>query len=201
MKTYGLLNEPLKGRLELSEIGKTIAAPKSPEEASPAKMDSFLRIDVFAAIYDRHKGKLLPADEFLGNIIEQDCGKPRALSNSWISAFKEAARIVGILHDRGDGKIQIMESPILRFPRVASESVPEPEQTIVVPIKQPEQENSFVPLATSGHITKIEISGGRYAAFSVPDRLTKRDAQRLKGALSGLSQIIDSMIEESEGSC
>jgi hypothetical protein len=200
LKTFGLVTEPDKGKLELSDLGLTVVAPRTPEEAASAKMQSFLRPEVFNRIYERHKGKLLPADEFIKNIVEQDCGKPRELSQEWVAAFKEAAKTVGILHERGDGKTQIMESPILRFPRSIPEQVSQSEGTVVLPTKQPQEDGSFAPLAASGHLTKIEVSGGRYAAFTVPDRLTKRDAQKLKGALAGLSQIIDSMIDESEGS-
>jgi hypothetical protein len=198
LKTYGLLSEFEKGALAVSELGLMIVAPKSPEDAALAKKQLFLKIDVFNRIYERHKGKLLPADEFLKNIVEQECAKPRELSQDWVLSFKDAAKAIGILFDRGDGKIQLMESPIIRYPRGTPEPVPASEQAIVVPVKQPEQDNHFSPLASSGHLTKIEISGGRYAAFTVPDRLTKRDAQKLKGALTGLSQIIDSMVDDGD---
>jgi hypothetical protein len=203
LKTYGLAGESEKGTLEISSIGLAIVAPKSPEAANSAKMDSFLRLDVFARIHERHKGKLLPADEFIKNIIEQECGKPRDLSDEWVSAFKNAAKTVGILHDRGDGKTQIMESPILRLPRVTEEAAPQSTEAIAPAAKESEPlrqstPTAFLPLEASGHLTKIEISGGRYALFNIPDRLTNRDAQRLKGALAGLSQIIDSMVNENE---
>lgn len=47
-----------------------------------------------------------------------------------------------------------------------------------------------------GHVSKIALSGNREAIFSIPDRLTPRDAQRIKGALQGLASIIDSMVDD-----
>jgi len=92
----------------------------------------------------------------------------------------------------------------LRFPRLPGETEPQLTETITVPVKQPEPLGrpvapTLISLEASGHLTKIELSGGRYAAFTIPDHLTNRDAQRLKGALLGLSQIIDSMVDEDEG--
>jgi hypothetical protein len=54
------------------------------------------------------------------------------------------------------------------------------------------------PMVPYGHVSKIKLSEGRQAVFSLPDRLSSRDAQKLKGALQGLATIIDSMIEEGE---
>jgi hypothetical protein len=47
-----------------------------------------------------------------------------------------------------------------------------------------------------GHVSKIALSGNREAIFSIPDRLTSRDAHRIKGALQGLASIIDSMVDD-----
>ena len=113
VKWYGLLIESTKGDVLLSDIGVAIAAPQSPSAANSARKEAFLKIEPFAKIYERHKGKLLPADEFLKNIFEQDSGIPKELSSGWVRAFKEAIRTSGLLHDRGDQKIQIMESAVV----------------------------------------------------------------------------------------
>ncbi|MCI0388242.1 MAG: DUF5343 domain-containing protein [Acidobacteria bacterium] len=47
-----------------------------------------------------------------------------------------------------------------------------------------------------GHVSKIALSDNREAIFSIPDRLSLRDAQRIKGALQGLAAIIDSMVDD-----
>jgi len=198
IKWFGLVAEPTKGEVVLSDIGLAIAAPQSTNAASSAKKEAFLKIEPFAKIYERHKGKLLPADEFLKNIFEQDSGIPKDLSASWVSAFKEAIRTTGLLYDRGDQKTQIMESPTIALGRTSNVSLAQldtaAESKENTPVEsQPAPGPSSVP---TGHSTTIALSGQRFAVFSIPDSLTTRDAQKLKSAISGLTAIIDSMVDE-----
>ncbi len=204
VKAYGLVTDANK-IVSLTDEGMAIAAPISPEAARSARKLAFLNVDVFSRIYERHKGKLLPADEFLRNIIEQDQRIPRDLSASWVSAFKQGAAAAGLLYERPDAKTQIMESPTGE--RAALQEAK--DSTLVVPREQqrPDVETaSFepattVPFAACGHNTRIQLSSGRYAEFSIPDSLTGRDANKLKSALDGLKAIIDSMVsDENEGS-
>ncbi len=201
LKSYGIVVEPSKGEVVLSEVGVAIGAPVSPEAAAMAKKEAFLHIETLAKVFERHKGKLVPADEFLRNILEQDCGIPRGLSDSWVSFFKDAARAAGLLYDRGDGKMQIMESPVVaRTTSTSGSSVATPD---TVPAREAPRPGEYepsvaVPFGSSGHNSKIELSGRRYALFSIPDSLTGRDAQRLKSALAGLASIIDSMVHEEQ---
>jgi hypothetical protein len=201
LRGYGLATDQNK-TITLTDKGNAIAAPQTPEGALQAKKDAFLSIEVFVRIYDRHRGKLLPADEFLRNIIEQDCKIPRELSEAWVSAFKEAARATGLLLDRADGKTQILDSPILSEGQSRAVS----KKTIVpfawehsLPQEIEKEFSTSVPISASGHHSKIEVSGGRYAEFRIPDKLTARDAQKIKKALVGYEAILDSMVaDESE---
>lgn len=204
LRTYGLIDLSGTDYL-LTEMGGAIAAPLDPHSRAAAKKDAFLRVDVFARVFERHKGKLLPADEFLKNIIEQDCKIPKELSPIWVRDFKAAAFATDLLYTRGDGKVQIMDSPIVRYPRTdaaISDEVKEQPPTEAVPSPQPS--NGVAPsmgvTTETGHSTKIELSGRRYASFFIPDRLTQKDAQKLKSAIRGFEAIIDSMMsDESEG--
>src|SRR5260370_7762429 len=113
LKAYGLVSvDQAKMEVALTDIGVTIAAPMNQEPSALPTKEAFLRIEVFNRIYEKHKGKLLPADEFLRNIIEIDCQMPRELSPQWLLAFKQSIRAAGLLYDTGAGKMQTMESPI-----------------------------------------------------------------------------------------
>jgi hypothetical protein len=201
LKSYGLLGEE-GDYFVLTDTAMGIAAPTSPQAASDARERAFLSIDVFAKIFDRHKGKLLPADEFLKNIIEQDLAIPKDVSKDWIVAIKDSLKAAGFLFDRGDGKVQIMESPITRYPRLKSDiPTPTPEPTpIIEGPKKVQVSTDEVHREESGHNTKIALSGQRYAVFSIPDRLTARDAQKIKSAIDGIKTIVESLVEiESSG--
>src|SRR5262249_2475962 len=146
------------------------------------------------------KGKLLPADEFLKNIFEQDSGIPKDLSNSWVSSFKEAIRTTGLLYDRGDQKTQIMESPVVPLTvsiRSASTEITDATtpQSPTIDIQSPKPQEAPPP---SGMNFTLELSGGKTAKFFIPDKLRSKDAQKLKGALEGFVSVIDSLVSEEE---
>ena len=160
---------------------------------------AFLKIEPFVKIYERHKGKLLPADEFLRNILEQDAHVPKDLSASWVSSFKEAIRVAGLLYDRPDQKTQIMESAVIAKTINVAASIPTQEDTVTV--SEPKEtitecEPPSFGISASGHNTRIALSENRYAVFSIPDRLTKREAIKIKAAITGMSSIIDSLVED-----
>jgi hypothetical protein len=195
LKAYGLI-EPSKSEVILTDNGRNVVAPASPLLEAAARKMAFLNIDVYAKVYERHRGKLMPADEFLRNIIEVDCGIPRELSETWVVYFKDAVNAAGLLFNRSDGKIQITEAPILPTPQLEAVTVPgpklEPQQA---PKVVDEKSNQSINFNISGHTTRIELSGKRFAVFAFPDSLTQRDAQKIKGALAGMGAIIDSMVE------
>ena len=204
LKLYGLVDEPSKGNVVLTSIGSTIAAPTSAEGGALAKREAFLRVRPFSQIHERHKGKLLPADEFLKNMLEQECAVSREVSSGWLEAFKEGIREAGLLHDRGDGKLQIMDLPAVRG-RVAS---PPPAAQVEEPVAPPTpapgsgSSNGRGHVGgddgMTGHTTRIELAGGRHATFSIPDRLTANDVRKLKQVLVGLGAIIESGVTEEE---
>src|SRR5216684_8073656 len=200
VKWYGMVIEPSKGDILLSDIGMAIAAPQSPSAASTARKEAFLKIEPFVKIYERHKGKLLPADEFLKNIFEQDSGTPKELSNGWVSAFKEAIRTSGLLHDRGDQKTQIMESAVVPLAVAVASGMEMKDKAALVQRSHSADLPMQVPVvqetAPSGLNFNIGLSGGQTAKFFIPDKLTAKDIQKLKGALEGFVSVIDSLISE-----
>ena len=195
LRAYGLAVEQNR-RIILTDLGLEVAAPTSQEAGAQALKAALQRIEIFSRIYDRHKGKLLPADEFLRNIIQSEFGIPRDIAERWVRSFKESARATGLLLDRPDGKTQVKEAVSTEMPRTAAMEIPTPRIEPKAP--QPDFDNLDVTVAptASGQSSRLEISGGRQATFYIPDKLTKRDAEKLKGTLTGLTAIIDSFIDD-----
>ncbi len=193
LKLYGLVAEQNK-TITLTDVGLAIAAPTEADGAPSARKAAFLRVDVFNRIYERHKGKLLPADEFLRNIVQNELGFPRDVADLWVRSFKDGARTAGLLLERPDGKTQVRDAAIFEITRTDAPTASAPS---MVESRAPSR-NDFidvtVPLSASGQSSRFEVSGGRYASFYVPDKITKRDAEKLKAALTGLSAIIDSLV-------
>jgi hypothetical protein len=196
LKSYGLVTE--QGEVvSLTDQGNAIAAPTGERIESEAKKAAFLNVQVFSRIYERHKGKLLPADEFLRNIVEQDCGIPRDLAPSWVAAFRDAARVAGLLLTRPDGKIQIMETPALHAAAPEALASTSDVQIISDPAGPPKNANPNISSPRtpgSANVASFEVSDGRTAEFSIPIGITARDAKRLKAYLDGLKLIIDAAV-------
>jgi hypothetical protein len=205
---YGLLTEQAGAQFALTDLALAIALPRSPGTQMDAKKEAFLKVDQFSFLFSQHKGKILPADEFLRNILEQECGIPRDNSQSWVNHFKIGASVAGLFHSRGDGKIQISESPISN--QSATPHVDESREIVesapvglesngshgaVEPVG-PLRPSQLRQLTDSGHYTRIDLSDGRRAEISIPDTLSPKDAQRLKKALEGIMVIIDSMVSD-----
>ena len=203
LKSYGLVSEA-DNLINLTDQGRESIAPTSLTTGAAARKACFLSLDVHSKLYERHKGKLLPAAEFLRNIIEQDCKIPKDLLDAWIASFKDAARAAGVLLQRNDGKFQLTEEALTgNAPQSQTEvangkTTNESQATSATTAEERPRTVNVEMNGTGGHTTKIEVSGRRYAVFSFPDSLTPRDAQKLKGALAGLSAIIDSMVHEDE---
>ena len=198
LKNYGLVTDERR-HVRVSELGIAVVAPTSPHERTQALKQAFLNVDVFGTLYEKYKGKLLPQDEFLTNVV--GAFVPKEFSHTWIDRFKQSAKSAGLIRDRGDGKLQVREfadsqEGDLHDSQRIEEAAPSYSASASAspsPAPPEEPDSEAVPY---GHVSKIKLSEGRQAVFSLPDRLTERDAQKLKGALQGLATIIDSMVED-----
>jgi hypothetical protein len=198
LKNYGLVTDENR-HIRLSDVGEAIVAPISPRQRAEALKRAFLNIEVFATLFDKYKGKLLPQDEFLTNVVSGLV--PKEFVDTWIDRFMQSAKAAGLIRDRGDGKLQVREMAAVDGPETLHGEGPKSEDrpssmspsASASPSPSEEGEGPMVPY---GHVSKIKLSEGRQAVFSLPDRLTSRDAQKLKGALQGLATIIDSMTDE-----
>jgi hypothetical protein len=193
LKSYGLVSEQ-NNTITLTDLGLAIAAPTDPGAAVSALKAAFLRIDVFNRVYERHKGKLLPADEYLGNIVKSEFGIPRDVADLWVRSFKDGARTAGLLLERSDGKTQVRDAAIAEVSKPDASETPAPTLSVSRSSPRSDSIDVSVPLSASGHCSRFEVSGGRYAIFYVPDKITNRDAEKMKSALAGLSATIDSLV-------
>jgi len=204
LKNYGLVTDENR-HLRVSSLGDLIVAPTSVDERMDALKKAFLSVEIFAILYDKYRGKLLPQDEFLTNVVTGLV--PKEFANTWIDRFKQSAKAAGLIRDRGDGKLQVREMAESASLASGGDSFSSPTASIAPSASvSPSSSASPSPAppdedgegGTYGHVSKIKLSEDRQAVFKLPDRLTGRDAQKLKGALQGLATIIDSMVEEGE---
>lgn len=68
-KMFGLIDTK-KDSVSVTERAKKIIAPIMPEDALNAKVEAFLAVPLFRAVYERFHGSTLPADVGLKNLFE-----------------------------------------------------------------------------------------------------------------------------------
>ena len=201
LKAFSFLDEPEKGRFAVTSRGISVGSPRSWHDSTHAQKAALLSVVPFRKMFDQHKGRLLPADEFLRNLIEQDCAIPKDFSRQWVADFKVAAGSVGLLHDRGEGKTQLGETPSApENPAPFLETAEASRSPDMPMVELPPVSDQALPDATvdTGHTTKIRLSDNRFALFMIPDELSGQDTKKLKSALKGLDAIIDSLTEEGQ---
>ena len=195
MKGYRLTSGT-SAPVALTEIGLSIVAPKDEQARLTNLKTAATGPEPFRRVYERLKGKLLPADEYVSNTFQHDLKLPKVVADAWVDTFKSALETANLLHLRPDGKIQVLEGPApVGPPTEEANQVSEREESS--PLSSVREVSSRGDLSSSeGHSTKITLADGRVATIFIPDRLTARDAGRLKGALTGIAAIIDSMVDE-----
>lgn len=203
LRLYNLVNEQ-NGVYLLTDIGTNIAAPQSEESGGIARKSALLSVPQFAKLFERFKAKLLPADEFLKNILEQENEIPREFSDAWSKAFKDALKACGLLFPRSDGKLQVLESPMESLDgstslKDDSHDAPQTREPIRQPeIQRPEALSPSNAVSSGGNSTRFKLSDGRVAEFCIPFGISNKDAVRLKNFLKGLEFFIDSAVIDEE---
>jgi hypothetical protein len=71
-KLFGLIEEIEGRRLQVSVRGRAIIAPVTPPDESRARLEAFLSIELFKAVYDRFYGGTLPGEAGLRNLLENE---------------------------------------------------------------------------------------------------------------------------------
>ena len=187
LRAFGFIIDEAKGEYRPTDLGVSVASPRTPELHAESLQEALLNVSVYNRIFEQHEGKLLPADEFLRNLVEQECQISKDDSEDWVGVFRINAEYAGMLHDQGGGRIIVSEGGA-----VGSEMVPSPDE-----LSSGEGRKEPTPVAEKkvskpseeefGYTARIKLSGGKDARFSLPDQLSRADVGKLKKALEGLS--------------
>jgi hypothetical protein len=171
LRQFGLADDR-ENVVALSGLGNRIANPSSPEDRLLAIREAFLRIDVLSKMFERHKGKLLPEDVFLTNIVFQEMDLPKDLAAQWVDGFRDAVKAAGLLYERADGKTQLLE-----FAAAADNGGRERAQDSARGENQANRASEVSPLSDS--TIPIPLGLGRTATVRLPhDWNAKRDLSR-----------------------
>jgi len=99
-KHFGLLAG--EGRLlSLTERALLILRPKDDEVKKELLREAFLVPELYRGLYDKFKGKNLPALKTLANILFHDYGINPNVSKGAAKSFADSAKFVGLLSEEG----------------------------------------------------------------------------------------------------
>jgi predicted nucleotide-binding protein len=102
---YGLTVGSYKSeKLELTDLGRGVAAPTSEEEHAAALVTAALHSPTFQAIYNHFRGKKLPEDKFFANTVIREFSVPTEIAGDCVTTFRENMEFVALLHDGPTGK-------------------------------------------------------------------------------------------------
>lgn len=194
LRSYGII-EDQDNVVVLSELGNRLTSPRDERDDALAAKEAMLRIDLLARMFERHRGRLLPEDTFLNNILIQEFKVPREVSRTWVDHFKDALNSSKLSFVRSDGRTQVTDDPLpnhreaLKAAGANTLSAADPKESAVsVPEGKEESPGQFLP---------IPLGRGRIARLSLPaDWSAKRDLNRLLRMLE-LSLSEDEEQEES----
>lgn len=181
LRLYGIIEET-DNVVTLSDTGSRITHPVNEIDDALAIKEAMLRVDTLSRIYERHRGRLLPEDQFLVNILVQELKVDSEVAPQWVEWFKDACRASRLIYQRPDGKAQVLDSP-LASGRATSDRCEQDETDTGAP--RHEQVATTVALADSsilvgGTSIPIPLGVGRLAKIELPrDWNAKKDLGRL----------------------
>jgi hypothetical protein len=174
LRSFGII-EDRDNVVALSELGNRITTPRDERDDAIATKEAMLRIDLLGKMFERHRGRLLPEDQFLNNILIQEFKVPREVSRMWVEHFRDALASAKLIFVRPDAKTQVLDEPSGDM-RNVDRNTPQPEN--VPPMAG--QPSAAVLGTISGDAIPIPLGRGRTAHLHLPaDWDAKRDLDRM----------------------
>ncbi len=121
-QAYNLVQKD-EDKYSLSEIGRKIVAPTSPNEEREATVQAVLTPVVLSRFFTDYNGSPFPAEEHLGNILERKYGVPRERIEEAKTLIRENGITAGILQQQQDGSMVVRLDP-------KSTGIPQPSAAI-----------------------------------------------------------------------
>lgn len=199
LKNFGFITTQ-GSNYSLTEVGRRLAQPSSPDEESSAIFEAFRKLEVLSKVFDNYKGKILPQKDYLANYIEKNLNIPTQLKHGWADYFIDAAKVVSVLHEREGGSYQVLSQPSKLQNPIPSNGEGSVGQVVEPQESPPARAMSPVSglLTTDYHwgiLNQRRVSGNRKAIFAIPDELSTADIEALKLILKGIEASLDGLKE------
>ena len=94
-------------KIELTDLGRKIVYPKSPEEESSAIHDAFRNIELFKNVFDYYQGQNLPEIQYLKNTLKTEFGVDENLQDDFYNIYQKN---LNYLKSKSSAPTQLVES-------------------------------------------------------------------------------------------
>jgi predicted nucleotide-binding protein len=137
-------------KISLTDLGRSIVAPRSDQERNSALLDALKHIEVFSKFFARFDQNKLPREDLLENTLVRDFDVRREDAKGCLEILRQNITDWGI-------EVEVDGNSWLRLDKLASATLKEP-----IPQKEPEQEEEGVT-PTAGVTPKVFISHSKNA--------------------------------------
>ena len=106
--SYGLTMGGYKDELiSLTELGKSIVAPKNKDEYENSLIKSALNPQVFKKLYNVLAGKILPSDSHMVNLLEREFSMPSQISRECLEVLKSNGIFSELIKETSGGYVVV----------------------------------------------------------------------------------------------
>ncbi|WIX32779.1 hypothetical protein QO259_18555 [Salinicola sp. JS01] len=107
-RDYGLtIGTRDTAKIEIGDIGKRFAYPKSPAEEYEAVKNAFLNVELFKKVYEYYQGENLPEIQYLKNTLKTEFGVDESLQDEFYDLYQKNLKFLNSVKE----KTGVSESP------------------------------------------------------------------------------------------
>ena len=100
-RDYGLtIGTRDTAKIEIGEIGRKFAYPKTPEEEFEAVKEAFLNIVLFKKVYDYYQGENLPEIQYLKNTLKTEFGVDESLQDEFYELYQKNLKYIKLIQSK-----------------------------------------------------------------------------------------------------
>ncbi|MFT7224048.1 MAG: hypothetical protein ACI82Z_001596 [Cellvibrionaceae bacterium] len=100
-RAYGLtLGTRDSAKIDIGQIGRKLAYPKTPAEEYSAVEEAFLNIDLFKKVYEYYQGENLPEIQYLKNTLKAEFGVDETLQDEFYELYQKNLKFIKKTSDK-----------------------------------------------------------------------------------------------------
>lgn len=94
-RDYGLtLGTRDSAKIDIGEIGRKLAYPKTPDEEYSAVEEAFLNVELFKKVYEYYQGENLPEIQYLKNTLKTEFGVDETLQDEFYELYQKNLKFI-----------------------------------------------------------------------------------------------------------